>query len=150
MIKRRDKFTGRLSNQPERSDEFGFTNKYSEGVQRIISRDGSFNVVRIGERKLVFHELLTMSWLRFAFLILVFYTVVNLLFATIYVIIDYNGIGMTADYEVSNPFLVALFFSAQTLTTVGYGSLYPLSSTISAIAASEALVGLMGFAYLPV
>jgi len=98
------------------------------------------------KKKLVFHELLTMRWWKFALFILAFYSVVNVFFALIFIAADYNGIGMTTDYEVRNRFLVALFFSAQTLTTVGYGSLYPLSATVSGIAAAEALVGLMGFA----
>lgn len=142
----RDRLNNNLKNTPDKADELGYTNKYEKGNQRIISRDGNFNVKRIGEKKLIFHELLTMSWFKFAMFIVAFYTVVNLFFATIFLVVDYNGIGMTSDYEVHNRFLVALFFSAQTLTTVGYGSLYPLSSTVSFVAASEALVGLMGFA----
>jgi inward rectifier potassium channel len=145
-MKLKDKFVGRLSAKEDKGDEFGFTTRYTEGVQRIIRQDGSFNVKRIGEKKLVFHELLTMSWMKFSLFILFYYTAVNLIFATLYLLVDYNGIGMTSDYEVHNTFLVALFFSAQTLTTVGYGSLYPLSSTVSLMAASEALIGLMGFA----
>ncbi|HMX04853.1 MAG TPA: ion channel [Chitinophagales bacterium] len=145
-MKLKDKFVRRLSSKEDKGDEFGFTNRYAEGVQRIIRQDGTFNVKRIGERKLIFHELLNMNWMRFTLFILFYYTVVNLLFATLYLLIDYNGIGMTSDYQVHNNFLVALFFSAQTLTTVGYGSLYPLSGTVSLLAASEALIGLMGFA----
>lgn len=41
----------------------------------------------------------------------------------IYLLVDFDGIGMTPDYEVKNRFFIATFFSAQTLTTVGYGSL---------------------------
>lgn len=142
----KEKFARRLTTQQDKGDEFGFTNRYKEGVQRIISRSGDFNVIRVGEKRLLFHELLTMRWWKFILYIILFYTSANLFFAGLYLLIDYNGIGMTADYEVHNRYLVALFFSAQTLTTVGYGSLYPLSSTVSAFAATEALVGLMGFA----
>ena len=142
----KEKLNRNLNPNADKADELGYTNKYEKGNKRILSHDGNFNVRRIGERKLVFHELLTMSWLKFALFIVAFYSIVNLVFALIYLTVDYNGIGMTSDYEVHNRFFVALFFSAQTLTTVGYGSLYPLSSTVSFVAASEALVGLMGFA----
>ena len=134
-------------NRPEnKGDEFGYTNQYSERSQRIINQDGSFNVVRIGEKKALFHSLVTMTWPRFAVVVLSFYVVFNLLFALIYTIVDAHGIGVTSDYQVTNRFLIAFFFSAQTLTTVGYGTLYPLNGIISTLAATEALFGLMSFA----
>lgn len=142
----KDRLSHNLKNAPEKGDELGYTNRYQKGSKRVITQDGNFNVLRIGERKLLYHELLTMSWFKFFLFIVGFYSVVNLVFATIYILVDFDGIGMTSDFQVHNMFLVALFFSAQTLTTVGYGSLYPLSPTVSGVAASEALVGLMGFA----
>ncbi len=145
-MKLKDMFASRFNNQATKGEEFGFTNKYEQGSKRIIDKTGGFNVIRVGAKTHIFHDLLTMNWLRFAMNVIVFYTGVNLLFALIYLLIDFNGIGMTSDYEVHNRFLVALFFSAQTLTTVGYGSLYPLSAIVSFLAATEAVVGLMGFA----
>ncbi|MBC8045807.1 MAG: hypothetical protein H7Y00_03370 [Fimbriimonadaceae bacterium] len=142
----KDMFEKRFNNPSSKGDEFGFTNRYEKGTKRIIDKNGGFNVIRIGEKKQIFHEMLTMKWWRFAMYILLFYLFVNLFFAIIYLLIDFNGIGMTIDYEVHNNFLIAFFFSAQTLTTVGYGSLYPLSAIVSFVAASEAVVGLMGFA----
>lgn len=134
-------------NRPEnKGDEFGFTNQYVRNSKRIINKDGSFNVIRIGERRSLFHNLVTMSWSKFALTVLSFYFILNVLFAAIYLLVDVDGIGKTADYEVTNRFLIATFFSAQTLTTVGYGSLYPLNAMISTLAALEALLGLMSFA----
>jgi len=134
-------------NKPEnKGDEFGFTNTYKANSKRIINKDGSFNVIRIGEKKSLFHNLVTMKWSTFALTILSFYIILNIFFASLYLLIDYDGIGMTTDFEVHDRFVVAFFFSAQTLTTVGYGSLYPLSIVISAMAATEALIGLMSFA----
>src|SRR5208283_1591195 len=43
-------------------------------------------------------------------------------------------------------FARAFFFSAQTLTTVGYGSLYPFGLASHIVASIEAAIGLMGFA----
>ena len=40
----------------------------------------------------------------------------------------------------------AFFFSAQTLTTVGYGHISPKSHLVSAVAALESLLGLLSFA----
>ncbi len=130
----------------EKDESLGYTDRFEKQNKRVLNKDGTFNVIRKGVKTGVFHTLLSMSWLRFAMFILLFYVGINLLFASLYVSIDFNGIGYTEDYEVNNRFLIALFFSAQTLTTVGYGSLYPLSSIVSTIAATEALIGLMGFA----
>jgi inward rectifier potassium channel len=43
-------------------------------------------------------------------------------------------------------FLQCIFFSSQTLTTVGFGAVAPASPGANIIAAFEALVGLLGFA----
>ncbi len=43
-------------------------------------------------------------------------------------------------------FLSAFFFSAHTLTTVGYGNLAPNGTASNVVASLEAMVGLMGFA----
>ncbi len=136
----------RLNRPENKGDDFGFTNQYGHHNKRIINKDGSFNLIRIGEKKSLFHKLVTTSWLKFFVHIFSFYVMINILFACIYLIVDFDGIGMTPDYEVHNRFLIASFFSAQTLTTVEYGSLYPLSSIVSTIAATEALMGLMSFA----
>jgi len=134
-------------NKPEnKGEEFGFTSQANENTKRIINKDGSFNLIRVGEIKSLFHSLITMSWMRFIVTVFSSYILINILFAGIYLLVDFDGIGMTADYEVKNRFLVAYFFSAQTMTTVGYGSLYPLSVTVSIVATVEALIGLMAFA----
>jgi inward rectifier potassium channel len=44
------------------------------------------------------------------------------------------------------PFARAFFFSVHTLTTVGYGALYPFGMAANAVAGVEAALGLMGFA----
>ena len=43
-------------------------------------------------------------------------------------------------------FLNALFFSAHTLTTVGYGNMWPVGPWANLVAASESLLGVLGFA----
>src|SRR5258706_11116382 len=145
-MKINERIQKRFNNPENKGDEFGFTNRASTHAKRIINKDGTFNLIRVGERKSLFHNLITMSWTRFFLTVFTAYILLNLIFAIIYLLIDFYGIGMTADYEVKNRFLIAYFFSAQTLTTVGYGSLYPLSAIISVVASAEALTGLMSFA----
>src|SRR4030095_7886658 len=142
----KEQFQKRFNNPESRGDDFGFTNRADPNAKRIINKDGSFNLVRIGEKKSLFHNLITMKWTHFFIAVFLVYLMMNLLFALFYIGIDFDGIGTSPDYEVHNRFLVAYFFSAQTLTTVGYGSLYPLSESVSILAAAEALIGLMSFA----
>jgi inward rectifier potassium channel len=145
-MKLSEKFASRLNRPENKGDEFGYTTQANQNSKRVINKNGSFNLIRIGEKQSLFHSLVTMSWLRFILVVIGTYVLVNLVFASIYLMIDFDGIGMTSDYEVKNRFLVASFFSAQTLTTVGYGSLYPLSAIVSVVASIEALTGLMSFA----
>jgi inward rectifier potassium channel len=74
------------------------------------------------------------------------YGAVNTLFAIIYFSIGVDKFGgIDAGSGIEN-FLQLFFFSAQTLTTVGYGHIYPNSSLISTVSSIESMFGLMGFA----
>lgn len=87
-----------------------------------------------------------MSWMKFNIMVLTFYIFVNSCFAFIYFLIGTEHLTNTTTGSAWHQFLDAFFFSAQSLTTVGYGRVAPLSVAVSAVAAFESLVGLMGFA----
>jgi hypothetical protein len=59
-----------------------------ESRQRLLNRDGSFNVSRdglpAGASLSLYHALLTMSWSRFLFTVLAYYVAVNAAFGLIY------------------------------------------------------------------
>jgi inward rectifier potassium channel len=125
------------------------TNNSSYGG-RFINKDGMPNVEKKGisffERTSWFHTLLQMSITHFFIIILLFYILINLLFACIYLAIGVEHLGgMNATTNLEK-FGEAYFFSAQTFTTVGYGRINPTGFITSAIAAIEALVGLLSFA----
>ena len=128
----------------------GFTEQYRGNLTRIINPDGQFNVHRRGTNWRDIHPYLFMINAPgpvFAALILAGYVAVNFIFALIY----YYGVGMEhlhgADAATEyGSFLNAFFFSAHTLTTVGYGNIYPDGAMANSVAASEALLGLMIFA----
>jgi inward rectifier potassium channel len=124
----------------------GLTQQYTASLRRAINPDGSFNVVRRGTSWRDVHpylHLVSVSWPRFFGVVLVAYLLVNATFAAIYYALGPNALQ---GGSVANRFLTGLFFSSQTLTTVGFGSISPHSVTANALAALEALVGLLGFA----
>ena len=131
--------------------EYGFgTNAAGKG-QRLLNPDGTANVKRIGEPRFqiinIYHSLITMSWRRFIFLVLCSYLLVNLLFAVIYFYLIPDGeLGGMIAHNATQKFLEEFFFSAQTLSTVGYGRLNPVGAEMSTVAAIESMLGLMGFA----
>jgi len=91
----------------------------------------------------LYHQLLVMSWRRFLFTIALFYFGLNVIFALIYVITG----GGIANAEPGS-FKDAYFFSIQTLSTVGYGSMFPKTLTAEIIVSVEIFVGLICIAIL--
>ncbi len=117
---------------------------------RFFDKDGKANIevsgMRFWERLNVYHALLTMPRWKFGVIILLFFVVINLLFAFAYLFIGVDHLGGMVANSASEKFGEAFFFSAQTFTTVGYGRINPIGFAASTTAAFEALCGLMSFA----
>jgi inward rectifier potassium channel len=130
--------------------ETGFGNKVVEDGQRLMNKDGLSNVHRTGlpfyKSTNLYHELITMPWLKFLVLVFSLYTVFTFLFAVIYYVGDPSNISGMIYKNESDKFFEILFFSAQSLTTVGYGRLNPTGVFNSSVAAIESMIGLLGFA----
>jgi inward rectifier potassium channel len=129
--------------------DLGLTTQALTGA-RFINSDGSFNVTRRGLpwwRVQGFYErLITMPWLRFYLIIATGFIAVNFVFGAAYFFIGKNDMmGVIADSEWER-FEEDVFFSAQTMTTVGYGRISPKGIGASSLAAFESLIGLLGFA----
>ncbi len=133
---------------PKPSFDPGLTQQYTGPILRTINKDGSFNVRRRGMSNLagnIYMLLVTMSWPQFFGLVAVSYVAVNFIFAGLYMALP-NGLHPT-ERDLNLPaFGRAFFFSVQTLTTVGYGSIYPYGFAAHMVAALEAALGLMVFA----
>src|SRR5690242_7692588 len=127
----------------------GLTQQYTGPLLRAINKDGSFNVRRRGLGGFagnVYMHLVNLSWPRFWGLVLLAYLLVNVLFAVLYTALGSGGLR-TAERDMGlGLFGKAFFFSVHTITTVGYGDIYPLGIAANVLAATEALLGLMGFA----
>jgi inward rectifier potassium channel len=125
----------------------GLTTQFNGQLRRTINRDGSFNVHRKGLRwrdSNLYLKLIDTTWPRFLLFILVSFLGINMLFAGLYLSLGIQHL-QGAEPEMS-PFVNAFFFSIHTLTTVGYGNVYPRGFGANLVAALEAATGLMVFA----
>ena len=135
----------------ETSKELGFGTT-DVRQRRLINKDGSYNFVRLGipfyETFNVYHYLLSASWSKLIAVIVGWYSVFNLFFVALYYAFCPEQITGMVYNSATERFWEIYFFSAQTLTTVGYGRINPMGFTASAIASLEALTGLMSFALI--
>lgn len=139
------------NNQPNNitdNQDFGFGTKWTNRIGRFINEDGQFNVTKSGENwrdRHLYQTAVTISWSRFFLLTLLAYILINAFFATIHLIIGIDTLTISPSNNIEN-FFHAFYFSVQTFTTVGYGSISPTGIAANAVAALCALVGLMSFA----
>lgn len=130
--------------------DYGFGTKVVDRNQRLMHSDGSSNVRKKGlnffENLQFYHSLIKMSWTKFNLLVVASYIVMNFFFATIYTLIGVENLAGIMGVTPFEKFMDSFFFSAQTLTTLGYGRINPTGILASTIAAIESMVGLLGFA----
>ncbi len=137
----------------ERLDhDLGLGGKLSERSRvRLLNRDGTFNVRRNDFSPFhpynAYHTLLSLPIPRLLALMVAGYVATNLVFASLYWLAGPGALTGAALSPLAR-FEDCLFFSVQTLATIGYGTLVPLTRTANSLVAVEALVGLLGFAVL--
>jgi inward rectifier potassium channel len=145
-----------IAQPPSRSDEdtrdLGFGSVVAqESRDRLLNRDGSFNVVRRGlgffESLNTYHALLTLRWPQFLGAVIAFYAVVNALFAIGYLLCG-DGALEGGGPIVGHGFAQAFFFSVETLATIGYGNIAPMSVAANALMTVESLIGLLSIALM--
>ena len=139
--------------EPERLDEdLGLGGKLSDRSRaRLLNHDGTFNVRRNDLSPFhpynAYHTLLSLPIPRLLALMAVGYVAMNLLFALLYWLAGPGALAGAAHTPLAR-FEDCVFFSVQTLATIGYGRLVPNTRIANVLVALEALVGLLGFAIL--
>jgi inward rectifier potassium channel len=116
---------------------------------RLLNHDGTFNVRRNELGPLhpynAYHTLLALTIPRLLALLCLGYVVTNVFFASMYWLCGANALAGANAAPLAR-FEDCLFFSVQTLSTIGYGRLVPATRAANLLVAVEALVGLLGFA----
>jgi inward rectifier potassium channel len=141
------------SPQQERlGEDLGLGGKLSERSRaRLLNHDGTFNVRRNDLGPFhpynAYHTLLSLPVPRLLGLMATFYVVANVVFAALYWLAGSDALAGAASTPLAR-FEDCLFFSVQTLATIGYGRLVPNTRIANVLVALEALVGLLGFAIL--
>jgi len=127
----------------------GFTKAYAGSLRRTINKDGSFNVKRRGTRihdLHIYQFLVSITWPTFIALLVFGYFVINASFALVYLLIGIEHLAGAERATLLGAFLSAFFFSTETFTTVGYGTIAPAGFAANMVAAIEAMVGFTSFA----
>jgi inward rectifier potassium channel len=138
-----------FNNKNKEALELGFGTKNYTNRVRFLNSDGKVNVHRAGmgiKNLDVYHWLITTSILSLVLVIISSYVLVNLIFAIVYFLIGPQNFGGLDAETSSQQFINLFFFSAQTITTLGYGHIYPVGNAASIAAAVESLLGLLTFA----
>jgi len=98
------------------------------------------NVAEISRLSDMYHWLLTTNRLNFGGSILGAYLGLNTVFAIAYMIV--GGIENVRPWNFADAF----FFSVQTMATIGYGRMVPISTAANSLVTAEAGIGLFGMA----
>jgi inward rectifier potassium channel len=111
---------------------------------RYLSREGRSNLVQYGVRRHfysdVYHSWLRAPWRVAIAAVTVLYVAVNCVFAAAYLLV--GGVENLPPRAYADAF----FFSVQTIATIGYGHMVPISVAANSLVTLESLIGLIGTA----
>ncbi len=119
-------------------------------AKRFVNLDGSFNIKHVNRKVSVsesYSYLINISWSKFFAWVLFGYIILNTFFAIVYLFLGVEAITEPSKNLIID-FFNAFFFSAQTITTVGYGAMAPDGIVFGFISSIEALVGLLCFSFV--
>jgi inward rectifier potassium channel len=116
--------------------------------QRLLNRDGTFNVLRNRKSyrdELSYATFLQMSWTHFLISVVILFFGTNLLFATGYLLCGHDALGLNGPDPGVSHFWQAYFFSVHTFATIGYGNIVPVGMKSNLLVTVESFFGLFGY-----
>ena len=120
-----------------------------ESRKRLLNRDGTFNVKRVGlgfwQSHSAYHYFLTITWPQFLGYVGAAYVVTNAVFAALYVVAGAHALSSFEGESARLRLIDAFFFSVHTLATIGYGNIAPANTAANVLVTLESLIGLLGF-----
>lgn len=134
----------------EKVNDPGFGNFSVKNIQRYVNKDGTFNIQHTNNPRTIsgtYTYLITISWTKFFLFVLFCYTAINLFFACVYISLGIEKLTPSTGSFIHD-YCNAFFFSAQTITTVGYGGISPNGLLMGFISSFEAMLGLLCFSFV--
>ncbi len=128
----------------------GFGLFSSSKAKRYITDNGATTVVHINKKWTIadmYLWLIEIPWTKFFLFVTLGYIVANIFFGIIYTAIGIESITQPSG-SIIKDFLNGFFFSAQTITTVGYGGISPKGTAANFVSTFEALIGLLSFSFI--
>ncbi len=128
----------------------GLGNNAQKGAAPLVNKDGTSNVKHINRTFKIddlYSYLIEISWSKFFLFVFLGYIVLNTIFGIIYLLIGIHEITPSTG-NLFYDFLNGFFFSAQTITTVGYGGISPSGMLGNIVSTFEALIGLLCFSFI--
>ena len=117
----------------------------TQPLARLLKTDARMKVRPLGARSSVsdlYHAMLRATWPTLFMLFCVSFIAFNLAFAALYTA-DHQGIDWGAPPIDGNNFWRAFVFSVDTMATVGYGNMVPISRYANAVATVEIALGIL-------
>jgi len=138
-----------MSVNSSNENDLGFGSKLAKSGDRLINKDGSFNIIRKGKLSWdAYQSLIKMDPIPLVGVYVLFFIGINSFFAILFMIIGVEQLAGVPEGNLISDFLYAFFFSVQTFTTVGYGAINPTNISANLIATLCAGVGLFSFAIM--
>lgn len=134
----------------EKIKDPGFGYSSSKNSQSMIDKRGRSNIIHKNKGLSIndtYAYLIEISWFKFFLFVFLSYILVNIIFASIYILVGIEEIESSTGSGFLD-FFNAFFFSAQTITTVGYGGISPQGFVGNMISTFQALVGLLSFSFI--
>jgi inward rectifier potassium channel len=150
-VKKNPRIGNGNSEQQQELRDLGLGSRVAQDSQeRFLNKDGTFTVQRKGLgifRSLsLYHWLLTMSWIQYLLLLIGFYFSINIVFAFAYYLCGPESFQGVVESTSHGWAVDAFFFSVQTVATIGYGRINPVSLMANMLVTVESLVGMLGLA----